>query len=93
MASALQPEIWRPNMPGVRELITYSISSEYTVEVKKSLCSVTVVRKYYAGLGQKVRNRYATSTPSLVWPDSTLTERNSLVNCHRTLCSGIDLVE
>ena len=26
MASALQPEIWRPNMPGVRELITYSSS-------------------------------------------------------------------
>ena len=26
MASALQPEIWRPNMPGVRELITYSNS-------------------------------------------------------------------
>ena len=24
MASALQPEIWHPNMPGVRELITYS---------------------------------------------------------------------
>ena len=30
---------------------------------------------------------------SLVWPDSTLTERKSLVNCHRALCSGIDLVE
>ena len=25
MASALQPEIWRLNMPGVQELITYSI--------------------------------------------------------------------
>ena len=24
VASALQPEIWRPNMPGVRESITYS---------------------------------------------------------------------
>ena len=24
MASALQPEIWRPNMPGVRELVSYS---------------------------------------------------------------------
>ena len=26
---------------------------------------------------------------SLAWPNSTLTERKSLVNCHRELCSGV----
>ena len=30
---------------------------------------------------------------SLAWPDSTLTKGKSLVNCHRAICSGIDLVE
>ena len=30
---------------------------------------------------------------NLAWTDSTLTERKSLVNCHRALCSGIDLID
>ena len=29
MASTLQAEVWRPNMPGVRQLITYSIMLQY----------------------------------------------------------------
>ena len=53
-------ELYDPASPPTdRIIITVNIG-----KYSRGLCSVTVVvRKYYAGLGQKVRNKYATSTP------------------------------
>ena len=44
MASALQPEIWRPNMLGVRELITYSTldSAAVTIAIDPSCLCIEV---------------------------------------------------
>ena len=45
------------------DYVSYNNFTVYSSGQKK-LRRVTVVRKYYAGLGQKVRNKYATSTPA-----------------------------
>ena len=46
MASALQPEIWRPNIPGVRELITYSTVSKPETQRPTQQCTIMMYIYY-----------------------------------------------
>ena len=54
MASALQPEIWRPNMPGVRELITYSKPSNLIPHQSFTIQYFIISIKYHEESGTAV---------------------------------------
>ena len=60
--------------------------------VQNRYLQATIVQYEYLQ-GKKEVSVGCVETSSLTWPDSTLTESKSLVNCHRVLCSGTLLPE